>query len=90
MRGIIRIHMYVLHPVGKQDRTHPRARACARKATRPRAEYFIFTYQRWALCAVYIKSRYSYGMSIRRRTLRGVLRSSSYIDIKMKESSARR
>lgn len=44
-------------------RTHPRARACARKGTRP--EYFIFTYQRWALCAVYIKSRYSYGMSIR-------------------------
>lgn len=48
-----------------RDRTHPRARACARKGTCPRPEYFIFTYQRWALCAVYIKSRYSYGISIR-------------------------
>jgi len=38
--------LYVLHPVarGKRDRTHPRA--CARKGTRPRPEYFIFTYQR--------------------------------------------
>lgn len=55
-------YVYSASPVEKRDdRTHPRARACTRKATRPRPEYFIFTYQRWALCAFYIKSRYSYG-----------------------------
>lgn len=66
-RGMLKAwYVYGYHASCRErDRTHPRARACARKGTRPRPEYFIFTYQRWALCAVYIKSRYSYGMSIR-------------------------
>lgn len=57
--------VYVVSCILSRDRTHPRARACARKGTCPRPEYFIFTYQRWALCVVYIKSQYSYGISIR-------------------------